>query len=109
MELYKCLGPLVDYLPYRRFLTVRIIVWTESIEGRVRVKSQDLSLLLDTEGKSRFIATNKIPEKKIKGSKRNIPEQKIQSDTQSVCVFHSNLMMSTHSVQQYVGHLTFSK
>lgn len=66
LELDKCLGPLVDYLPYRGFLAARICVWAESIEGRVGVKSQDLSLFLDTKRKSRFIATNKISEKKIK-------------------------------------------
>lgn len=63
LELYKCLGFLVDYFLYRRFFIVRIIVWIEFIEGRVRVKFKNFSFFLDTEGKSRFIVINKIFEK----------------------------------------------
>ena len=62
----KC-GALIDNLPYRKFLTVCLLVGTKSVEGRVRVKTQYLPLFLYTEGKGGLVAPNK--ESEIKTSK----------------------------------------
>ena len=55
----------MDNLPYRRFLTVCLLVGTKSVEGRVMVKTQSLPFFLYTEGKDRFVAPNKESEIKI--------------------------------------------